>query len=384
MHKPAPSEVPSLRTTYSDTYDNHDGTFTSSISAAPINYQPSAGAAFAPIDLTFSAISGGNGRVRAGKTVMPVELGAPDDAAGFMSLDTGSGKISLRLAPGTKAGIAGSRPSSKGPVSSVSGLMAGMDLSVSAGRSGVRTFFTLKSKPASNSFTLALDAGKLNPVFNADGSISFLDAKGNAVATMPHPYAVDSSYDEHLGSGQMTSDVGYSLSTQGSTALLTVTVDAAWLASAVYPVYVDPTFNSSDATTTDNFVSSKYPTTAYPSYQRPDSPGYWELWLGRDPTPGTTYLQNDFIKFNLSSIPTSTISSASLQIFPYWQYEHTTAMNTWVNTADASWATGSLTWNNQPDFTAYTTGATTEGDWHSFNVADKYVNPAVLVYIVAG
>ena len=46
-------------------------------------------------------------------------------------------------------------------------------------------------------------------------------------------------------------------------------------------------------------------------------------------------------------------------------------MNTWVNTADAAWATGSLTWNNQPDFTAYTTGATTEGDWHSFNVADK-------------
>ena len=222
MRKPAPSEVPSLRTTYSDTYDNHDGTFTSSISAAPINYRPSAGAAFAPIDLTFSAISGGNGRVRAGKTVMPVEVGAPDDAAGFMSLDTGSGKISLRLAPGTKAGIAGSRPSSKGPVSSVSGLMAGMDLSVSAGRSGVRTFFTLKSKPASNSFTVALDAGKLNPVFNADGSISFLDAKGKAVATMPHPYAVDSSYDEHLGSGQMTSDVGYSLSTQGSTTLLTV------------------------------------------------------------------------------------------------------------------------------------------------------------------
>ena len=37
-NKPAPTEVPSLRTATSNTFDNHDGTFTAQISAGPINY----------------------------------------------------------------------------------------------------------------------------------------------------------------------------------------------------------------------------------------------------------------------------------------------------------------------------------------------------------
>jgi hypothetical protein len=32
--------VPSLRTAYSDTYDNHNGTYTATISTGPINYLP--------------------------------------------------------------------------------------------------------------------------------------------------------------------------------------------------------------------------------------------------------------------------------------------------------------------------------------------------------
>jgi hypothetical protein len=107
----APTEVPLLRAAYSDTFDNHDGTFTASVSPSPINYKASGSSTYDAIDLTPSAISGGNGRLRAAKTPVPVEIGAPDDAAGFVSADTGKGKISLSLAPGAKAGVAGSKPS---------------------------------------------------------------------------------------------------------------------------------------------------------------------------------------------------------------------------------------------------------------------------------
>lgn len=93
-----------MRTTYSNTVDNHDGTYSTSVSPAAINYQPSPGAAYQPIDLNFTPITGGKGRVRAGHTTLPVEVGSPDDASGFMSIDTGDGKIKLSLAPGVKAG----------------------------------------------------------------------------------------------------------------------------------------------------------------------------------------------------------------------------------------------------------------------------------------
>ena len=78
-----PTEVPSLRTAYSNTFDNHNGTYTASVSSEPINYQPTAGATWTPIDLTLSAISGGNGRLRTAKTAVPVEVGAPRRCGGL-------------------------------------------------------------------------------------------------------------------------------------------------------------------------------------------------------------------------------------------------------------------------------------------------------------
>lgn len=58
---------------------------------------------------------------------------------------------------------------------------------------------------------------------------------------MPAPYAVDSASDPDLGSGHTTTAVSYELGKQGSQSTVTVRVDdAEWLASAVYPIYVDP------------------------------------------------------------------------------------------------------------------------------------------------
>ncbi len=372
--KQAPTEVPSLRTTYSNTYDNHDGTFTAHVSPDPVNYQPSAGAAFAPIDLSFGLMSGRNGRVRAAKTPAPVEVGAPDDATGFVSVDTGKGVISLALAPGAKAGRADSRPTSTSGRADVAGLLPGVDLKVMASPSGFRTFLALASEPASSSFTFALNSPGLTPVAASDGSINFLDKAGNTVATMPHPYATDSTPDDRRGSGQMTVGVAYSLIAAGSTTLLRVSVDPAWLASAVYPVYVDPSVNvSGTASMKDTFVDAMYPTYNWEGFARSDSPYYYEMLLGQDPSYPDQVCK-DLISFTLpTDVNNSTVDSATLTVDPYHQYYSSpTATTTWVDRVTSSWTASSVTWNTQPSIT--TTGAVTaalvEGTTGTFNITD--------------
>ena len=361
-----PTEMTAARTAYSNTYDNHDGSFTASVSADPINYKPSGSTTYQPIDLTLTAISGGKGRVRAGKTPVPVEVGAPDDAAGFVSADTGKGKISLSLAPGAKPGRAGSKPVTSSGRATVVGLLSGVDLEVSPSADGFTLFLTLASRPTTSSFTFTLDSGGLTPALQSDGSISFTDKSKNLVATMPHPYATDSSVDDRRGGGQFTDKVKYALSKSAGKDLLTVTVDSAWLASAVYPVYVDPSVSTGVGG--DTFVSKAYPSENFNGYQRTDSPYYKEMWLGTDPT-NSTNVNYDLIKFTLpAGVAGSTVNSATLSVFPYWQYEHYAAVSTSVDIVNATWNTGAVTWNSKPTSTNITSASTYQGYTGTFNV----------------
>ena len=243
-----------------------------------------------------------------------------------------------------------------------------------ASPSGFRTFLALASEPASSSFTFALNSPGLTPVAASDGSINFLDKAGNTVATMPHPYATDSTPDDRRGSGQMTVGVAYSLIAAGSTTLLRVSVDPAWLASAVYPVYVDPSVNvSGTASMKDTFVDAMYPTYNWEGFARSDSPYYYEMLLGQDPSYPDQVCK-DLISFTLpTDVNNSTVDSATLTVDPYHQYYSSpTATTTWVDRVTSSWTASSVTWNTQPSIT--TTGAVTaalvEGTTGTFNITD--------------
>jgi hypothetical protein len=153
---PSATEIPARRTANSNTFDNHDGTYTTNVSPGPINYLPSGAATYQPIDTTLAPISGNkNGRVQAAHTSTPIEVGAADDAPGFVSLDSGSGVVSLHLAPGMKPGKAGSRPTTNGSRGDLSGLMAGIDLETEVGNTGVVTYFILSAVPRQDSWTLS-------------------------------------------------------------------------------------------------------------------------------------------------------------------------------------------------------------------------------------
>jgi RHS repeat-associated protein len=338
-----PTEIVSKRTAYSDTYDNHDGTYTATVSSGPINYLDPSTKKYLPIDTTLSAMAGNSGRVRAGHMATPVEVGAADDASGFVSMDTGKGVIRMFLAPGAKPGKAGQKPVAKGPQASVAGLMDDIDLQADVDTTGIRTFFILNSLPATSSFSLALDTGGLTPSLQADGSIQFLDKKGNLAASMPRPFAEDSDVDPNVGSGKTTTAVSYSLQASGKQWLLTVSVDPAWLTAATYPVYVDPSVVGTSVVW-NNTVNNQ---SAYINLVLKDMyshTGYHEFLVGYEQiSQYATYLRFDLAGAGIDG----DISSVTLDMYPWHQW-YTSGERTWIKKVTTSWDTNTITWNNAP------------------------------------
>lgn len=72
------------------------------------------------------------------------------------------------------------------------------------------------------------------------------------------------------------------------------------------------------------------------------------MWLGESPSD-PTYYNEDYIKFDLSSIADTTIDSASIEVRPYHQYYNApTATNTWLRRVTGSWTESAITWSNKP------------------------------------
>jgi hypothetical protein len=78
---------------------------------------------------------------------------------------------------------------------------------------------------------------------------------------MPRPYLQDSSDVEGRGGGLYAEAVTQTVSGEAAAYTVTFTVDQAFLDSAVYPVYVDPTTtnfpNQCSCSTNDTFASER-------------------------------------------------------------------------------------------------------------------------------
>lgn len=97
----------------------------------------------------------------------------------------------------------------------------------------------LNSLGGFSSYTLTVNTGDLTAVKEADGSVSFVDASGEAVFKLGVPWMQDAEYDT-------SADIAVTVTQIGSTAKITYTPDHAWLAEAdrAYPVLIDPSFTT--------------------------------------------------------------------------------------------------------------------------------------------
>ncbi|MDH6651021.1 UNVERIFIED_ORG: RHS repeat-associated protein [Bacillus sp. PvP124] len=209
-------------------------------------------------------------------------------------------------------------------------------------------------------------ATKLEANINENGSISFKNAKGDTVFSVPRPYMSDSNVDKASGEPQISYDVHYELKKSGDGYELTVIADQKWLTNKerAYPVYIDPTIalGASD----DTFVTDAYPTTNYDKFWESSS-GYYSLKVGKyDSASGTNYA---FVKPDTSKLKGAIIDSANFNIYTAHSYS-STATNVWLDRVDGNWSPGSVTWNTKPGSTNVATASVAKGQTANFDVTN--------------
>lgn len=390
-----PSEAPGtertdMRTDASRTFEQADGTFISELFSDAIFYQPEGSADWQPIDLTFAPTDAEGATAAVTRAPAQVSLFGADAAEGFLRLTGDGHSLRLSLPEGTEPGMAGTRPQimeNGAYVDYADFLPGGIGLRVFPRADGFKSFFVIPSRPASNTFSLRIDAPGLSlaPDAEREQDLVFRDSAGQVVGRIPRPFMLDSSVLETAeggrGGGLYSEAVTQTAMVQADGSyLLTLTVDPAFLDSAVYPVYVDPTtttFPTGATTANDTFANSQTPNTNYNSYQRPDSPFYNEQWHGN--TPGTAYYNEVYIRFNdiAETLGSGLITDTSLQLYPYWQYNHSEWRSSWVERIAETWGPGTLDWNDRPA-TDMTIGEfqTKEDVWSDFDL-DAYVQDVV-------
>ncbi len=363
-----------LRTASSRAFEQPDGKLIVELFSDPIHYLPEGSSEWAPIDLTFGepTSEGATASVTASPT--RISLFQADSADGFLSLEGGGHSIRFGLPEGVAAGRQGTTAEigENGIYAEIPDLLPGsISLRIFPHADGFKSFLVLPARPTTNTFTFAIRT-ELQLGSEENGSLSFRDSEGNVVGRIPRPFLLDSSEVEGRGGGLYSEAVTQVVEQQGDAYLLTLTVDEAFLESAVYPVYVDPTtttFPTGTTTAVDTFASEKYPGSNFNTYQRPDSPFYREMWHGNE--PGTSYWNEVYIRFDEleETLGSTHVDSAELQMYPYWQYSHSTAKNSHVERVGESWLVNELTWNDRPAIDGLIVTDTTQEDvWSDFDV----------------
>lgn len=240
-----------MRTANSRTFEQPDGRLATEFFSGPIFYRPAGSVGWQPIDLTLKQPAPGAGAddVAAAVDSSPAQLAlaAADDPEGFIRLAGDGHQISFSLPAGVEPGVAGTTAQIglEGRFADYANFLpGGIGLRVFPRVDGVKTFLILPQKPAHTSFSFEVGAPGLTLEPEADGTLAFHDTVGNVVGRIPRPFMVDSSDVEGRGGGIYSEAVTLSLAKTGESSLITLDIDPAFLETAVYPVYVDPTTTS--------------------------------------------------------------------------------------------------------------------------------------------
>jgi NlpC/P60 family protein len=366
-----------LRTLNSRTFENKDGTFTTEFHAQPIFYQPAgttAAADLEPINLGFAA---DDKTGYASVTSSPVVLTArpANDSAGLLSATAGDTAVTLSLSPDASAHSSKSAPQivdGGRVVDYFDVLPQGVGLRVMAQPDGFKSFIVMGKVPDDAHFSFALNAPGLTPAVADDGSVVLTDASGATLGRIPRPLLLDSSDIDGSGGGVFTAATKLSLDTSGATPVLTISVDRSYLDEAVMPAYLDLSlteFPQVGAGADIAFASSGHPNASLHGFQRPESAGFDELWLGRQ--PGSSDDNGVFMRFSgLSSVLGNVdVASASLELLPYLQ--HANDAQTIVSRVTTDWNADALTWTTRPsvDDASAMTLTSTAGQWSSLDVS---------------
>ncbi|MGW4824738.1 DNRLRE domain-containing protein [Streptomyces sp. NPDC004227] len=243
-------------------------------------------------------------------------------------------------------------PSVKDSTASYS-LGDGQTLSVTALAQGFSENIKLTQQPGNGTVSyripLNLDGLKLSQADS--GHLLLKNSGGVLVAEAPAPMMWDSSKDEVSGESahQERVDTKVETAADGSQTLV-LTPDKEFLATATYPVTVDPT--TTLAVTTDTWVQNP----DYPDSQV-SSP---ELKSGSYDGGGHT--ARSYLKFNTSAFNGKYITSAKMSLYSHYSSSCSSTSTTQAKRVTSALDTHTVTWGVQPSTTTANMAENT-GHW---------------------
>jgi RHS repeat-associated protein len=360
---PPPTELVAERTASSRTFDNHDGTYTTTGYSGPIHYRDTQGAwrpissALVPSDAQGYAYENEANRFRA---LFKQQLG-PD----FLGLETGGGRFTLSA---QDASASTAQPRARGI--SYPGAFSGVDLRYELLPDGLKETLRLANAqaPTSYHFTLSPPAGvHIHAVAREDGSWAFYMAPhARPVFVLEAPWVVD---DDSLqpATRHATLDVTRS----GGDFQLDLTLDASWLndPQRQFPVTVDPTVTIQPAFQDASFNFNCLSCTGV---------GGDRLMIGTTSAGVSPQTWRSALQFSLADIPAgTTVSSAKLKVYfdgtclsapggPCGGTSHQINAYRMTN----SWSVGSKasTLNWGPSLTSFTLPANAPAQWMNWDI----------------
>ena len=333
----------SKATATSTLYRNRDGSYTRHVYPGPVNYRTANGA-WHPIEPALERTP--VGRFRETANAMALSLGSiasnrnlvsvtftPTEKAAYSLLGAANSPATLRgdaagSPPAARGNAAGPPSAASGSIATYRNVLPHTDLRLSTIASGLDEALVLRSPNAPSTWTFPLTLTGLTPRLAKDGGIDLLNSSGATVAEIPPAYMYDSSFHKRSGSHATSTAVTYQLTTVGSKPAITMTASKAWLDDPrrVYPVTVDPNFNTSGSTK----VLSDIPSTDYSAWDDLDV-GTWN---------GGGEIGKSFIAFSGlgSALAGEHISAATLHIWDYWASSCTTPEPFFVAPITQSWS----------------------------------------------
>ncbi|MFJ4940630.1 DNRLRE domain-containing protein [Streptomyces pseudovenezuelae] len=244
-------------------------------------------------------------------------------------------------------------------------LGSGQTLSVTALAQGFSENIKLTQQPDGDAVSyripLKLDGLKLSQADS--GHLLLKNSADDLVAEAPAPMMWDASKDPASGESAHQEQVATKVETasDGSQTLV-LTPDKDFLATATYPVTVDPT--STLAVTTDTWVQNPDYTDSQVSSQELKSGTY----------DGGTDTARSYLKFDVSKFTGKHITSATMSLYNYYSATcSTSGAATDALRITSSWSSSSITWGAQPSTT--TTGmASNTGHWGYTGCAANWSN----------
>jgi len=329
-------ELTSRRTANAKFYQLSDGRVQAEYSQTPVHYRDANGV-WKPIDLTVRADGQGGFKVANTSNAFTSRFGDKSDR--LVRFESGGRHIELGLA-GPASAVT---PAVDGSTVTYGGAASGADVVYEVTPTTLQEDFVLEKAPAAGfSVTLTLKTGGLVAQQLGDGSIAFTGRDGGRVVfVMPAPYMFDAKDDAKSDVGKvMSRQVAQTLTQHASTAEITITPDAGWLAdpARVYPVTIDPTIKIQPVPSDGQDVE------IYSGATGTNYNNTYQLKVGTE----STNMWRSLVKFPLTGIPAGTpIDDAQLQLYysqTHWDWSYDVALE--ARRVTTGWSESSATWAN--------------------------------------